>query len=248
VGIEIVDAGCVFARAWRNGGDKLAAVIVDAQKIERSAADLHVAGLDAHEVERIFAGEGFGIFAVESGVDEPDVAKSVRAIGSLAIGISRGGGLAVGHAESGANLKLGVDSFDGAKGLALSDVDDVRGAHALGEIAARGSMNAPRIAEKGEDPRFVEETPVRDAVAECANGKVGVIAEARGEIAIGPAAGPFQFLREIPVIERAEWTDFCFEECVGEAFVVIEAFRIGRTSAIGLDARPGDRKTVAVEV
>ena len=109
-------------------------------------------------------------------------------------------------------------------------------------------MNAPRIAEKGEDPRFVEEAPVRDAVAECANGKVGVIAEARGEIAIGPAAGFLQFLREIPMIERAERTDFCFEECVGEAFVVIETFGIGCTSAIELDARPGNGKTVAVQL
>jgi len=68
----------------------LAAVIVDAEKIEGSAAELHVAGLDAHELERIFAGEGFGIFAAESGVDEPDVADGVGAVGGLAIRIALG--------------------------------------------------------------------------------------------------------------------------------------------------------------
>ena len=35
MGVEIVDAGSVFASARRNGGDELAAVVVDAEKIER---------------------------------------------------------------------------------------------------------------------------------------------------------------------------------------------------------------------
>jgi len=109
-------------------------------------------------------------------------------------------------------------------------------------------VSAPRISEKGKDPRFVEETPVRDAVAECADGEVGVIGEARGKIAIGPAAGLLQSLRKIPMIERTQRTNFYFEERIGESFVVIETFRIRCTGAIGLDARPGDRKTVACEV
>src|SRR6266436_337300 len=109
-------------------------------------------------------------------------------------------------------------------------------------------MSAVSVTLKGKDPRFVEETPVRDAVAECANGELGVLAEACGEIAIGPAAGFFQFLREVPMIEGTERTNFCFEERVGEALVVIETFRIGRTRAIRLDARPGNRKTIAGEI
>ena len=118
VGIGIIDAGSVFAHAGRNGGDKLAAVVVDAEKIERGAAELHVAGLDGHEIERIVARKGFGVFAVKSGVDEPDVAERVGAIGGQAIGVACGGGLAIGHAEGGADLELGIDGFDGAQGLA----------------------------------------------------------------------------------------------------------------------------------
>src|SRR5260370_36767497 len=103
-------------------------------------------------------------------------------------------------------------------------------------------MSGVRVTLKGKAPRFVEETPVRDAVAECANGEVGVLAEACGEIAIGPAAGFFQFLREVPMIEGTERTNFCFEERVGEALVVIETFRFPGTASSLMARVPGNRK------
>src|SRR5437667_12857912 len=114
-------------------------------------------------------------------VDCAGVAGGFGAISGMAIGIAGGGGLAVGHAEGGANLKFRVDGFDRAEGLALRDVDNVGGTHALGKILARGSMDAPGVTEKREDPRLVENAPVRDAVAQGAHGDVNVIGEARGE-------------------------------------------------------------------
>ena len=134
------------------------------------------------------------------------------------------------------------------KAWPLGDVDDVRGAHAIGEILARRRVNAPGITEKREDPRFVENAPVRDKVAEGADGDVNVIGEARGEIAMGPAAGFLQFLRKIPMIKRAERADFRFKERVGEALVIIKALGIGCAAAIGLDARPGNGETVTCQV
>jgi hypothetical protein len=116
------------------------------------------------------------------------------------------------------------------------------------DVAARRSMHGPGIAEKREDPGFVENAPMRDAVPEGADGDVNVISEARGEIAMGPATSLFQFLGEIPMIEGAEWADFGFEERIGEMLVVVEAFRIGCAAAIGLDARPGNGETVACEI
>jgi len=88
----------------------------------------------------------------------------------------------------------------------------VSGAHAIGEAVASRSVNAPRVAEKGEDPGFVEDAPVLDAVAEGFGDDLRVVHETRGEIAIRPAARVFEGLREIPVIERADGADFCFEE------------------------------------
>ena len=64
MGVEIVHAGGVFAGTGRNGGDELAAIVVDAEKIEWGAAKFHVAGFDAHEVERIITGESLRIFAM----------------------------------------------------------------------------------------------------------------------------------------------------------------------------------------
>ncbi len=178
--VEIANADGGFARARRNRGDKLAAVVVDAQKIEWSAAEFHVAGFDAHEVERIIAREGFGIFAVKSRVDEPDVAERVGTVGSPSIGFARRSWFAVGHAEGGAHLEFRVDGLDGPEGLALCDVDDVSSAHALGEIAARGSVNSPAVAEKREDPWLVENAPVRDTVTQGADGEVHVIGKTSG--------------------------------------------------------------------
>ena len=112
-------------------------------------------------------------------------------------------------------MKFSVDGFDGAEGLALRNVDNVRGTHTVGKILARRRVNAPSIAEKREDPRLIEDAPVRNAIAKGADIDVNVIGEALGKIAIGPPAGFFQFLGEIPMVERAERADFRFEKSVG---------------------------------
>jgi len=109
-------------------------------------------------------------------------------------------------------------------------------------------VNTPAIAEKREDPRLIENAPVRNAVAEGANGHVNIVGEAGGEIAIGPAAGVFQFLRKVPMVEGAERTDFWFMESVGGTLVVFGARGIGRAGTVGLDAWPGDGKTVTGQV
>jgi hypothetical protein len=81
-----------------------------------------------------------------------------------------------------------------------------------------------------------------------ADSDVKVISETRGEIAIGPAASGFQFLRQIPVIERAKRTDFRFEKSVGEALVVVEALGIASAETVGLDAGPRDGEAVTSQV
>ena len=204
----------------------MTAIVVDAHEVERSADELHVAGLNAHQFERIFAGEGFGVLAVEGGVEEPDVSDGVSATGGEAVGFGGSGGLAIGHAESSADLQLGIDGFDGAEGLALGDVDNMAGAQEIEEAFAGGGMRAVSIAELGEDERFVEDAPMVDTIAQSADNHVDVVGKTSGEIAIGPAAVVFKGLGKVPVIERAKGADFGFEKRVGKTLVVIEAFGI----------------------
>jgi len=93
VGVVVVDASAVAG--FRICVDQLAAIVVDAEKIERGFAKFHVAGFDAHHFERSFTEEGFGVFALERGMNEPDIAEGVGAVGSLFVGVAGSGGLAI---------------------------------------------------------------------------------------------------------------------------------------------------------
>src|ERR1051325_9836664 len=150
--------------AGRDGRNKLAAVVINAEEVERRAAQLDVARLHSHQLDRIGTNKGSGIFSLHRRLNEPHVPERMRAVGGLAVLFRIGGGLAVRHAEGRAHLKLGVDRFDGAERLSLRDVHYVRCTHALGEILSRGRVNPPRIAEKREDPRLIENAPVTDTV------------------------------------------------------------------------------------
>src|SRR6266852_6183377 len=181
-------------------------------------------------------------------MQEPDGAEGVGAIGGLAVGFGGSGRLAMRDAEGGAHGELAVGGFERAESLALRDVDNVAGFHEVSEAFPAGRVDAPGIAERGEDPRLVENAPVGNAVAESTAHDVRVFGKACGEVAIGPAACVFKDLRQIPVIEGDERANLCFEKRVGEAFVVIDAFRIGFAAAAGLNARPGDGEAVALQV
>jgi len=109
-------------------------------------------------------------------------------------------------------------------------------------------MSAVRVAEKREDPRLIENAPVRDAVAEGADGDVNVISKAGGEIAVGPAAGVFQFLRKVPMIEGAEWADFSLRGERQRGACSSRGPWVGRAGTVGLDAGPGDGETVTGQV
>src|SRR5262249_56073798 len=148
----------------------------------------------------------------------------------------------IGHAESGSDLQFWIDSFDCLECLALGDVDDMRCAHAVVKIVSRGSVNAPSVAKESENPGLIENAPVLNAIAEGFDDKLGVVDETRGKVAVGPAAGVFEGLRKIPVIESADGADFCFEKRVGDTLVVIETFLIGGARTVSLYARAGGRE------
>jgi len=96
-------------------------------------------------------------------------------------------------------------------------------------------VEADAIAHHGEDQRLVEDHPALHAVAEGLSHDVGVICEAPGGVAVRPAAGVFQGLGEVPVIECGEGPDSGCEQLVDQPAVVVDALGVCAAAALGLD-------------
>ena len=75
----------------------------------------------------------------------------------------------------------------------------------------------------------------------------GVLGEALGGVAVGPAARVLERLREVPVIERRHRLDAALEQPLDQAAVEAHARRVERPGAVGLHARPRDREAVGLE-
>ena len=104
----------------------------------------------------------------------------------------------------------------------------MRGAQKIEQALVAGSMHAFEVATESEYRRLVEQHPIGDAVAQGAGNDFDIVAEAGGGIAVRPASGVFESLRQVPVIERDEGTNSCFEQGVDESAVIVEAPRIRR--------------------
>ncbi len=124
----------------------------------------------------------------------------------------------------------------------------MRRAQEIEKAFASGSVRAFEITLVGEGQGFVEEHPIGNAVAQRARDDLYVVGKARSRIAIRPASGIFQSLRQIPVVERDKGTDSGFQQRIDEAAVVVDAFGICQAGPGGLNARPGNREAVAVQV
>ena len=81
----------------------------------------------------------------------------------------------------------------------------------------------------------------------CASGNVRVVGKAVGGITRGPATEILESLRQIKMVERGERTDAVGEQLVDDARVEVDAFLVGGSGAKGLDARPGERETIALD-
>ena len=124
----------------------------------------------------------------------------------------------------------------------------MRSAQEVEEAFAPRSMRAFQITQIDNGGGFVEQHPIGNAVAERARDNVHVVSKTRSRIAIGPAPGIFQGLRQIPVVERYKRADSRFQQGINEAAVVIDAFEIRRAGPGGLNARPGNREAVTVQI
>src|SRR5262249_13153184 len=138
--------------------------------------------------------------------------------------------------------------LDRAEGLALREVHRVRGAQEGVRLAPAGRVDAHQVAARREDVRLVEDHPVRHAVAERPHHQLAELSEAARQVAIRPAARVLERLRQVPMVERGEGPDARLEQPVDQAAVVVEPGPVRRAASVRLDARPGDREAVAVQV
>ena len=224
-----------------------AIVEIDADKIQRRPHLVEVAGLDPHRSLRQER-QRFRITPLQRGLEKPKVGHGVAAFGRQMVLFGVGRWLTCRHAECSSHARSWSSRLQRSKTRALCQVHSVRCAEVVENAGAAGSVCAFEIAQVDEGRWFVEQHPVGDAIAQRARHQFDVVGEAGRRIAIGPASGIFERLRQVPVIERDQRADVGFEQGIHETAVVIDAFGIRRTAPVRLNSRPGNREAVAVQI
>ena len=69
-----------------------------------------------------------------------------------------------------------------------------------------------------------------------------VVGEPGDDVAVRPAAGVLERLRQVPVVEREPGIDPALEQPVDQPVVEVQALGFAGPRPVGLDARPGDEK------
>ena len=131
--------------------------------------------------------------------------------------------------------------------VAVAEQQVVGGVRGTGADGAAGGVVPAAVAEERRAPRLVQGDPVRDHVAELLGDDGGVVGEPARGVAVEPAAAILQRLRQVPVVQRRPRGDALLEQRLRQAAVEVEAGAVGRSGAVGLDARPRDREPVRVE-
>ena len=121
------------------------------------------------------------------------------------------------------------------------------GAQRRDRVLHAGRVAADGVADEGRHPRLVERRPVLDAVVQPVVDRRGVLGEALGRVALGPAAAVLQRLREVPVVERDPRADALGEQRLDQPHVEVQALLVERPAAVGLQARPGEREAVPAD-
>ena len=119
----------------------------------------------------------------------------------------------------------------------------VRGDESRDALLPSGGVVARGVPEERRAEGLVERRPGRHPVAEHVVDGQGVVREAVGRVAVGPAARVLERLREVPVVERQPGRDVVGEQLVDEPVVEREAGPVDRP-AVGAHPRPGHREAV----
>ena len=122
----------------------------------------------------------------------------------------------------------------------------MRCAQEVDEALVSGSVGAFQMPQIDKCRWFVEQHPVGNAVAQRVRYEFYVLCKAGCGIAIGPASSIFQSLRKVPVLERNKRAYSRLKQRIDQSVVIIDSLGARGTGAGRLNARPGNRKAVAV--
>src|SRR5215213_5790790 len=103
-----------------------------------------------------------------------------------------------------------------------------------------------RVSEEARAPRLVERDPVGDDVTQGLLGCRGVVTKPHCGVPVQPAAGIFQGLRQVPVVERCVRGDAPLQASLSEPTVEVHANLVEIPGAAWEDPRPGDGEPVRV--
>ena len=104
------------------------------------------------------------------------------------------------------------------------------------------------VAGPAEGPGLIESRPVLHPVAKGARGDVGIVSQALCRISVVPTAPVLEVLRQVPVVEGDKGRDPRRQQAVDQPVVEGNALGRCRAGTAGLDARPGQREAIGIEL
>ncbi len=216
-----------------------------AHPIQRRIEEFFIAGLKAHQLVGRFSNESLRVTAMHGRLKKEDIVHGMVASGGGAIIVRIRLGVCGSHLIRAAHRCLGRSCFHRAVRLRLSKRQGVRCFQEIAETGPARRKSACSITHEGDRPRHIEGRPDRDSISEMLGENSGIVCEVVGQIPVWPAAPIFERLRKIPVIHRAPGPDAGLKQSIDEAAVVIQPLHVRGTGPDGLNARPGDGKTLA---
>jgi hypothetical protein len=247
-GGRLVTVGCrACARAvpeLHRGGR----VVVHAEEVDRLVDELEVAVPDERpvgdalgvleQVGRVCAvQQRAGECPVREGVDLAHRLGAALADSAQRVQVERDGELRI----------VANDPPQFGERESVGEVQVVNRGERIRPVGAARGVRAGAVAEVGGAPRLVEGRPGRDAIAEGLADHGRVLGEAVRRVAVRPAAGILERLRQVPVVQGGDGRDPASEESVNELRVEVDAGLVDRAGSGGDDARPGDREAVGLQ-
>ena len=232
--------------------DRVAVVVVHAQRVDRRADQVEVAVADhvlpapvvPAQVRGVAQHVG-GVLPAQHRVEEEPVVQPVDPAGSLDVHrlvADRVGHRAV-EADAPAHVVL---ALEGVEDQAVPEQQVVGRDQAGRPLLTPRRVHAGGVAEERRAPRLVQRRPDRHAVAQRVVHGGRQVEEAVRRVAVGPAARVLERLRQVPVVEREPGVDAVAEQLVDQPVVEGQASGVD-LSAAWPDAGPGDGEAVGRE-